>query len=84
VELGVEGTGKENIDGGGNQIVKSITSRIDRLEEAQEKKLLKIEDNILFRISSLIDLIKKSSMPFKEIYDRLCKQMKYEWKNRSR
>ncbi|MBN1574597.1 MAG: hypothetical protein JW984_15475 [Deltaproteobacteria bacterium] len=83
-ELGEEKTGEENIDGGGIQIVESITSRIDRLEEAQERKLQKIEDNILFRITSLIDLIKKSSMPFKEIYDRLCKQMLYEWRNRSR
>jgi|GEM_PF-4159874 len=83
-ELGEEKTGEKHIDGGGNQIVESITGRIDRLEETQGKKLQKIEDNILFRITSLVDLIKKSSMPFKEIYDRLCKQMLYEWRNRSR
>lgn len=62
-------------------VVESITNRIDALEEKLDNKLKKIEENILNRIASLIDLIKKSAMPFKDIYDRLCRDLEREWRS---
>lgn len=78
-EPGEEKSGEEKSDR--EIIVESITNRIDKLEEKQESKLQKIEDNVLNRIASLIDLIKKSAMPFKDIYDRLCRELEREWRS---
>lgn len=67
----------------GDMLAESITSRMKELERTHVKRIDRFEDNFIKQFTSLIDLIKRSSLTFDDIYRMLYKRMEYDLKYRS-
>jgi hypothetical protein len=64
----------------GDMFAESITSSIKQLERTYVKRIDRFEDNFVKKFLDLINLIKRSSLTFKDIYEMLCKRMEHDLK----
>jgi hypothetical protein len=64
----------------GDMFAESITSSIKQLERTYVKRIDRFEDNFVKQFLDLINLIKRSSLTFKDIYEMLCKRMEHDLK----